>query len=279
MEKLNPCTLCGCIDFQVVHQKDSWKYICCRNCSLVLLYPQPTSQMLRESYRNYLPTDFEEISRWKTMMKPVYTKSADLIEARTRAGRGKLLDIGCGYGFFLQEMITRGWDAEGIELSRVGREYALDKLGLKVYSEQLETLSFPDCSFDVVSFIYVIEHMPDPIGLLMEVKRILKPNGLVLLRWPHSTPIVKILGPVARNLDVYHTPYHLYDFSPKTIENLLLKSGFQAIETCIGGHTRPLKKTSRWVSTLFGQMGETLYSFSGGTYLLPGISKTTLAFK
>lgn len=279
MEKPNPCALCGRIDFRVIHKKDSWKYLCCRNCSLVLLHPQPTSQMLMESYRNYLPTNSEEISRWKTMMKPVYNKSADLIESRTRTGRGKLLDIGCGYGFFLQEMKSRGWDVKGIELSREGRKYAQGTLDIKVYSETLEDISFSECTFDVVTFIYVIEHMPDPIGLLMEVKRILKPNGLVLLRWPHSTPIVKILGPVARKLDLYHTPYHLYDFSPKTIEAILLMSGFQAIETCVGGYTRPLKKMSQWITTLFGQMGEALYSFSGGNYLLPGISKTTIAFK
>ncbi len=271
--------LCGGIDFCVIHKKDPLQYLSCRNCGLVLLHPQPTSQRLMESYRNYLPTNAEEISKWKTMMKPVYTKSADLIESRIRAGRGKLLDIGCGYGFFLQEMKSRGWDVTGIELSRKGREYALDKMDVKVYSEALENISFSECMFDVVTFIYVIEHMPDPVGLLMEVKRILKPNGLVLLRWPHSTPIVKILGPMARKLDLYHTPYHLYDFSPKTIEILLLMSGFQAIETCIGGHTRPLTKMSQWITTLFGQMGETLYSFSGGKYLLPGISKTTLAFK
>jgi len=279
MEKPNPCTLCGRIDFRVIHKKDPWKYLCCRNCSLVLLHPQPTAQILMDSYRNYLPANAEEIRKWKTMMKPVYTKSAELIESRTRTGKGKLLDIGCGHGFFLQEMQSRGWDVTGIELSRKGREYAQAKLGIKVHSEPLANISYSKGTFDVVTFIYVIEHMPDPIGLLMEVKRILKPNGLVLLRWPHSTPIVKILGPVARKLDLYHTPYHLHDFSPKTIETLLLMSGFQAVETCIGGHTRPLTKRSQWITALFGQMGETLYSFSGGYYLLPGISKTTLAFK
>jgi len=235
--------------------------------------------MITESYRGYLPANPAEINAWHTMMKPVYIKSAELIESRFRTGTGKLLDIGCGYGFFLQEMKSRGWNVKGVELSPEGRRYALDKFGIKAFSEALEDIAFAEGSFDVVTFIYVIEHMPDPIGLLSEVRRILKPNGLVLLRWPHSTPIMKILGPAARKFDVYHTPYHLYDFSPKTIKGMLLKSGFQAVETCIGGYTRPVKKMSLWVTTLFGRAGEALYSFSEGHYLLPGISKTTLAVK
>ncbi len=235
--------------------------------------------MITESYRGYLAASPEAIRAWYTMMMPVYTTSADLIESRLQTSRGQLLDIGCGYGFFLQEMKSRGWNVKGMELSREGREYAQDKFGIKVFSGALEEIAFAEGTFDVITFIYVIEHMPDPVGLLTEVKRILKPNGLVFLRWPHSTPIVKLLGPVAQKLDVYHTPYHLYDFSPKTIKAMLLLSGFQNIETCIGGYTRPANKISLWLTALFGRMGETLYSFSGGNYLLPGISKTTLAFK
>lgn len=279
IQKLNHCTLCNDSNFRIIHRKGQWQYLRCLNCSLVSLHPRPTPQELMRNYQNYLPIQPEETSRWQIMMKPLIAKSAKLIESRTRTGRRRLLDIGCGYGFFLQEMRSRGWQVQGIEVSQVGRQYAQGKWGIQVYSQPLEELALPENSFDVITLFYVIEHVHDPLGLVIEVKRVLKPGGLILLRWPHSTPILKILGPMSRKLDLYHTPYHLYDFSPKSIKQLLALSGFKEVETMIGGHTRPFQRLGRWASIVFGQLGEALYLLSGGNMLFPGISKTTLAFK
>ena len=279
MQKPNSCILCDGVEFRKIHQKNQWQYLCCMNCGLIFLHPRPTSQALLEKYRNYLPDQPDEISQWKEMMQPIVIKSADLIEAQVITNRGKLLDIGCGYGFFLQEMMFRGWQVKGIEIAQTGRQFMRNSLDIHVYSEPLEHIDFPENIFDVVTLFYVLEHVLDPLALLSAIKRILKPEGLVLIRWPHSTPIVKILGPLARKFDLFHTPYHLYDFSPKTIENLLVQSGFTSIKTWIGGHTSPSKRMSRWTTMLFGCLAETLYFLTGGNYLLPGVSKTTLAFK
>jgi SAM-dependent methyltransferase len=235
--------------------------------------------MLTKNYQTYLPVQPGEIEAWEMMMKPVIVKSANLIESRARTGRGRLLDIGCGYGFFLQEMKYRGWEVEGIEISDVGRKYAQDKWDIHVYSQPPEDLPLPESIFDVVTLFYVIEHVLDPLGLLMGVKRALKSNGLILLRWPHSTPIVRLLGPLSKKLDLYHTPYHLYDFSPRTMKKMLTSCGFREIETTVGGYTRPSKRFNRWASLIFGGVGEAAYYLSKGHFLLPGISKTTLAIK
>ena len=143
----------------------------------------------------------------------------------------------------------------------------------------LEHLSLTDNKFDVVTLFYVIEHVIDPLLLMAEIRRILKPEGFVLIRWPHTTPVVKILGPLSKKLDLYHTPFHLYDFSPSTIEALLSQSGFTSVETMIAGHTRPGGKLDRYSSLLFGRISDVLFSLSKGKLLLPGISKTTLAYK
>lgn len=271
------CMLCNTSDFRVIHQKKQWQYRRCLNCDLVSLYPRPTPREFRGSYDHYLPMGCADIREWKKMMQPVVDKSADLIELQSKTGKGKLLDIGCAYGFFLKEMALRGWQVQGIEISRTGRQYAKNRLNLEVYSEPLENLALPQKAFDVVTLFYVIEHVLDPLALLKAVKRILKPGGLVLLRWPHTTPIVRILGPLSRKLDLYHTPYHIHDFSPKTIMRLLELSDFEAIETRITGYTLPSQRLGRFASIFFGRMGEIFYSLSGGDFLLPGISKTTLA--
>lgn len=212
------------------------------------------------------------------MMKPVVVRSADLIESKAGNRKGRVLDIGCGYGFFLQEMKSRGWQVEGVEVSAAGRDYTRGQGDIHAHAEPLEKLGLPKSSFDVVTLFYVIEHVLDPLSVLREVKRILTPGGLILLRWPHSTPIVKILGPLSKKVDLYHTPYHLYDFSPQTMEKMLILCGFRQIETRIAGNTRPARGCNRWASLVFGQAGQGLCTLTGGRLLLPGVSKTTLAF-
>ncbi len=247
------------------------------DCGLVSLDNRFSEADMVTHYADYLPTDAGHIGDWGKMMKPVIKRAAQLIRSKTGRTGGRLLDVGCGYGFFLQEMQSREWQVEGIELSQQGREYAQNTWDIKVHAGPLEDLALPEHSFDVVTLFYVIEHVTDPVAVLKAVRKILKPSGLVLLRWPHSTPIVKILGPLSKYLDLYHTPYHLYDFSSETMRRLLSMTGFTDIETSIGGHTRSPEWLDRWAASAFGTLGELLYSLSGGHILLPGISKTTTA--
>jgi SAM-dependent methyltransferase len=179
----------------------------------------------------------------------------------------------------MERMRRSGWSVEGIEVSPAGRRYARQRWDLDVYAQPLEELPLEADRYDVVTLFYVIEHVADPIQVLKTVKRIVKPGGLILLRWPHTTPIVKLLGPWAHRLDLYHTPYHLYDFSPVTMARLMGLAGFSAVETIIGGHTRPAHRLSRWATSGFGHLAQILWALSRGRWLMPGVSKTTLARK
>jgi len=275
----DPCILCGNRLFRPVLRKAGWSYLQCTRCSLVSRRPKPSINEIQEHYAAYLPVDAGEITAWRSMMMPVVIASADLIESRNCICRGSLLDVGCGYGFFLHEMKCRGWDVMGIEISETGRWYTETTWDIPVYPAKLETLGLESESVDVVTLFYVIEHVENPPALLEEVRRILKPGGLVLLRWPHSTPIVKVLGPLSKKLDLYHTPYHLYDFSPATIRMLLRQAHFENITTVIGGRTRPLGGLNHWSSMISGAVAESVYRATGGRILFPGVSKTTLAHK
>jgi len=138
MSNSGHCILCHTSSFRIIYRKEQWQYHRCLNCGLVLLHPRPTQRALLENYENYLPVQPEEIKKWGMMMRPVVLRSADLIESESKSGKGSLLDIGCGYGFFLQEMKSRGWQVEGIEVSRTGRRYARDKWHVPVHSRPLE---------------------------------------------------------------------------------------------------------------------------------------------
>jgi SAM-dependent methyltransferase len=235
--------------------------------------------MLLQAYDAYLPTAPHEITCWAKMIAPVVKYSARLIHRRHPVKTGRLLDIGCGYGFFLKKMAQDGWQVEGIEVSPPGREYAEKELGLRIHAEPLEHVSLPTKRFDAVTLFYVIEHVPNPKELLVEAYRILKTGGILLLRWPHSAPVVKAMGPFSKSYDVFHTPYHLYDFNPTNMKQLLRQVGFRDIETMIGGHTIPKQGLHLWSSVFFGGLAEFLFRATRGRFLLPGVSKTTIAFK
>jgi len=210
-------------------------------------------------------------------MQPIFKKAACLIEKSKRKGR--LLDVGCGFGFFLSEMESRGWEVMGVEISQKAMDYAREVLGVTAYTGPLEKIGFPENHFDAVTAFYVIEHLPDSMAFLKESYRVLKPGGVLLLRYPHTTPIKNFLHLFGIENRLYDLPAHLSDFSPETIQRFLERAGFEACQHLVGGYTIPNSPGRRVASLLFGIFAETLFYISGKKFLFPGVSKTVLAFK
>jgi SAM-dependent methyltransferase len=190
-----------------------------------------------------------------------------------------LLDVGSGFGFFLSEMKNRGWDGVGVEISQKGMEYAKDVLGMATQCGPLEKVGFPENHFDVVTAFYVIEHLPHPISFLQECHRILRPGGLLWIRYPHTTPIKNFLRVLGIENRLYDLPAHLSDFAPGIIERCLKRAGFGECRHLIGGYALPSHFGKRVSSLCFGNLSEVLFYLSGKKFLFPGVSKTVLAFK
>ena len=240
--------------------------------------PLPNEHFLRRHYQTYLPASDTLIAQWRMMMLSVFQRSLDAIEARRGLSKGTLLDIGCGYGFFLELALQRGWRVNGVEPCAHARAYAASK-SIKVDSEDLFDQAYKNEMFDVVTLFYVLEHLPSPLKYLKEINRILKPGGLLLVRVPHTTPLVKLLKLLGINNSLYDVPSHLSDFSPSTIAMALEKTGFKEIHTFPGGATSPHILGKRIVSHSSGFLADILYALSGNRLLLPGVSKTTIARK
>ncbi len=91
---------------------------------------------------------------------------------------GRILDVGCGLGYLLSGL-REGWEKYGIEVSRFAAQHA--QAWGRIFVGELHEAQFPDEHFDVVVMHHVIEHMEDPISTILEVRRILKPGGILLL--------------------------------------------------------------------------------------------------
>ena len=258
MEEI-PCPICEASRRDPLHLEGSFQMVRCPSCQFIFLNPRPS------------------IESWEKMMKPIFNRAASLLQQYTR--EGQLLDVGSGFGFFLSEMKNRGWDVTGIEISQKAMNYARDVLGLTIHPGPLEKANFPDDYFDAVTGFYVIEHLPYPMAFLRGCHRILKPGGLLLLRYPHTTPIKNLLQIFGIKNRLYDLPAHLSDFSPKMIQRCLERIGFGKCQHLIGGYTFPGDPGKRTASILFGSLSEALFYLSGKRFLLPGVSKTILAFK
>jgi SAM-dependent methyltransferase len=276
MERI-ACPLCSGKAAREHHREGAYIMVRCLSCGFIYQNPRPSKEERFKSYQHYLPQGADEIEAWGRMMETVFKKGADLIECHI--SKGKLLDVGTGYGFFLALMQSRGWQAMGLEASSRGANYGRKRWGLRILAQPWGKASFPEKEFDVVTAFYVIEHLPDPLAFLKEVHRIMRPGGMILLRYPHTTPIKNLLSFMRVGNNLYHLPFHLCDFSPATIRRALEKAGFTEIETVVGGFTAPPHLGGQLSGIIFGNLAEILYQLSGRKIMLPGVSKTTIARK
>jgi SAM-dependent methyltransferase len=276
MEEVD-CPICEASRGEPLHMEGSFQMVRCPSCQFIFLNPRPTTDSLLRFYQEYLPEEGSSIESWEKMMKPIFHRAANLLKQYGR--NGSLLDVGTGFGFFLVEMKKRGWKAAGVEISQKAIDYARDVLGLTIFPGPLEKVALPDNDFDAVTAFYVVEHLSHPMAFLRECHRILKPGGLLLLRYPHTTPIKNLLHFLGFENRLYDLPAHLSDFSPKMIQQCLEKIGFKKCQHMIGGYTLPNDLGKRTSSILFGGLAEALFYLSGGKLLFPGVSKTVLAFK
>ena len=137
--------------------------------------------------------------------------------------RGRLLDVGCGNGRFLAQMRKLGWEVVGVEPDPEAVRIAKERFGLEVFQGTLEEAGFPDNSFDAITMNHVIEHVPDPIRLLAECRRVLKPGGKLVVVTPNIWSLGRrLFGEHWRGWEV---PRHLFLFSPKSLRTCAERAG------------------------------------------------------
>ncbi|MGY5845957.1 class I SAM-dependent methyltransferase [Salegentibacter sp. HM20] len=152
--------------------------------------------------------------------------------------KAKILDVGAGTGDFLIEAKKQNFEIYGIEPGREARKRAEEK-GLQLF-EKLEMLT--QDNFDVISLWHVLEHLPDPEAEILNFKRLLKQNGILVIAVPNfkSYDAKKYKEFWA----AYDVPRHLWHFSQNGLKSLLQKNGFELLKT------RPLIFDAYYVSLL-----------------------------
>lgn len=203
----------------------------CEDCGAGATMPRPTPDELAACYAatyGYSTHDLIEVEKRRRAAALL-----DWSEVRT----GKILDVGCMFGFLLDEARTRGLVPYGIELSQSAAEVARGK-GHDVFAGTIEdfALEQPTLRFSAIFAQHVLEHIPDPHAFLETAKGLLEPGGKLVLCVPNFEARLR---KVARSSwGWYQVPVHLHHFSSRALQRLLRDVGFDiATERTRGGDT------------------------------------------
>jgi 2-polyprenyl-3-methyl-5-hydroxy-6-metoxy-1,4-benzoquinol methylase len=232
-----PCECCGSLKFIPVHLRENNTLVVhCEECHLEFVNPLPTVEAMHENYQKEMTGNEAESglhssyigerqARIKSFSK-LYNSRLSRIES-LYSGKGSLLDIGCGAGFFLNCAKERGWNCHGLEIlpeyiKFAQENFALDNIRLESLDE---SLSYDANTFDVITLWDLIEHLRNPLDCLKRIHRVMKPDGLLVM-W---TPNVKNAVFLKENWVGYETLQHFYFFSRDSLNQMLEKAGFKIV--------------------------------------------------
>jgi SAM-dependent methyltransferase len=219
------CALCGAAERTQLFDKDGYPIAHCRSCGLVQVDAELGREELEKIYGEDYFTEEELLHDYVAEREIRLESGARIAYALTKVvPGGRLLDVGAAAGFFL-EPASRHYDVTGVEISLFASEYARREFGLRVLTGDVAEVDLASEQFDVVTMWNTIEHVSDPLRTVRAIASLTGPGGVLVM----STGDVS--GPLARrDLEGWNLmlpPYHLYFFSPRTIDLLLAEAGFE----------------------------------------------------
>jgi SAM-dependent methyltransferase len=206
--------------------------LCCADCGAAFLEEFPDAEARQELYQG----DYYDEGSGGRFLRPLEALVRAFRRARARdilrrlppavlERRDAMLDVGCGRGLLLDAFLERSWSVAGTQLSRTAAQSCERRSGAKVHVGELPELALEEAGYRLVTFYHVLEHVGRPLEYLREARRLLRPDGLLVVEVPDAgSPAFRALGP--RHFCVDH-PHHLFFFSADSLRGLLDRAGFE----------------------------------------------------
>ena len=227
------CNVCGGTDRQPYCEENGLNLAQCESCGFIYVYPQPALEVLHTLYsETYFQNSESAVVGYADYIADEQnirrTARRRLKRLRRYVASGRLLDVGCATGFFLDEARSLGWKVEGVDISAFGVKYARERFSLEVHHGELIDLPLPEDTMDLVTMWDVIEHVPDPAACIQRAAQLLRPGGYLSLATPDVSSLpARLTGKrwVGYKLSTEHVSY----FSRRTLTMLLETAGFEVV--------------------------------------------------
>jgi 2-polyprenyl-3-methyl-5-hydroxy-6-metoxy-1,4-benzoquinol methylase len=224
MESLQTCVLCGSASdrFERYAERGKFGVVRCKGCGLVFISPREDGSEILRQYADDVSSPISYYVNSAHVDALIFEKRLDWTERFVQKGR--LLDIGCNVGTFMDVARRRGWDVTGIEVNKNAYELCRQK-GHKVYGEffspeLVSTLKATE--FDLVCLNDVIEHFPNPMESMNLVAPLLRSGGIVTINTPNFDNFV------ARTFQL-KPKEHVFYFNKVTATRILEQAGFEIL--------------------------------------------------
>lgn len=218
VEVYSACPSCGASGLSPKAAYSAAHLVQCQGCGLTFSRQRPTEQELEAHYSGY--GDWPDSALTRQRYREV------LARLEPYRSRGRIFEMGCGAGYFLEEAAAAGWEPHGSTVGALSVEMCRAK-GLDVLNAADAVSSMPDGHFDVATAFEVVEHLRDPAVEAQLLARIIRPGGLLYCTTPNFDSLSRrILGPSWRVIDY---PEHLIYFTAATLTRWLEPFGFRMI--------------------------------------------------
>lgn len=203
----------------------------CGSCSLVYTNPMEDMKTILKGYGEVVDEGYLTTEKYRKLLSLKHLSAVEKVKKK-----GKILDIGCFAGFFLELAKEKGWEAYGIEPSAWAANIA-KKRGITIAGKDIDTAKLQPEFFDVVTMWDVIEHLPNPQEVIKIIHKTLKKDGIVAFGTPN---IESVFAKILKGNYPYLIRMHIILYSPKTLKKLFEENGFKVIHTSTYGRTYPV---------------------------------------
>ncbi len=213
----------------------------CISCGLVFMEKIPTPEELDAHYSLYSYGDAGYLS-------PITIKSYQLLldEFEPYRKTNRILDVGCGRGWFLSEAKKRGWEVYGTEYSKTAVGLC-EQAGIEMQLGELNPAAFKHHDFDVITSFEVMEHINTPQKELQAFHQLLRSGGLFYCTTPNFNSVLRYY--LKKDYNVIGYPEHLIYFTKSTLNRIVCRQGFKNVKFLSTGISITRFKLSKKTST------------------------------